>query len=255
MLALALKLLLAPSVVVGSTLAARRWGPRVGGVLVSLPVVGGSILLVVRLQLGPAFAAGTARAGLLGIVPLALFAVVVASVSRRHGSALSIGAAWVVVLGADALLTRVHVPAWVALLLALGSLHGAGLVLRRPTAAPPQPPPPPWWDLPARAGATALLVLVLTGLAGVLGPTRTGVLSSFPVSQSVVCGFALVVGGQPAAVALLRGVVPALDGFALFLVVVAVTVERLPGPASFGLALLAAVAVAVLLLVRGPGNR
>lgn len=249
MLTLALKLLLAPALVVGSTLAGRRWGPRVGGVLVCLPVVAGPILLVVWLQHGATFAAGTARAAMLGIVPLALFAVVVAGLSRRHGLVVTVLGAWLVVLAADALLTRLHVPAWVALLLALAALHGAGLVLRRHAPTTPVPRRAPAWDLPARAAATALLVLVLTGLAGALGPTVTGVLSSFPVAQTVVCGFALVAGGHAAVVALLRGIVPGLDGFALYLFVSAVTLDRLPAAASFGLALLAAAVVAAALLV------
>lgn len=254
-LALALKLLLAPALVVGSSLAGRRWGPRVGGVLVCLPVVVGPILLVVYLQHGAAFAASTARAGTLGVVPLGLFAVVFAALSRRRGLFVTVLSTWVVVLAADALLIGLTVPAWLALVLALGALHGAGLLLRREQAPAPTAVNPPRWDLPARALLTALLVLVLTGLAGALGPTITGVLSSFPVAQSVVCAFALVGGGHPAVVALLRGVVPGLDGLALFLFVVAVTVNRMPVTAAFGLALLASAATAAaLVLVRRRGE-
>lgn len=251
MLALALKLLLAPALVVGSSLAARRWGPRVGGVLVCLPVVAGPVLLVVCLQHGAAFAAGTARAGTLGVVPLGLFALVVATLSRRHGLLVTVLGAWVVVLVVDTLLTRLVVPAWLALVLALAALHGAGLVLRRMRVPDPVVVRPPRWDLPARAVLTALLVLVLTGLAGALGPTVTGVLSSFPVAQSVVCGFALAGGGHPAVVALLRGIVPGLDGLALFLFVLAVALDRVSVALAFGGALLAAAAVAALLLAAG----
>ena len=251
MLALALKLFLAPALVVGSSLAGRRWGPQVGGILVCLPVVAGPILLVVHLQHGAAFTAGTARAGTLGVVPLGLFAVVVAGLSRRHGLVVTLLGAWVVVFVADALLIRLQAPVWLALVLALGALHGAGLVLRRAQTTVPTEKLPSRWDLPARAGVTALLVLVLTGLAGALGPDVTGVLSSFPVAQSVVCGFALLGGGHPAVVALLRGVVPGLDGLALFLFVIAVTVDRVPAPVSFGAALLTSAVVAtVLLMVR-----
>lgn len=52
----------------------------------------------------------------------------------------------------------------------------------------------------------------------------------------------------------LRGVVPGLDGLALFLFVVPVSVDRVPVAVSFGLALLSSAAVAtVLLLVRRRG--
>lgn len=50
---LALKLLLAPASVVLSSLASRRWGPRFGGILGTIPIVAGLILLIIWL--------GTAR--------------------------------------------------------------------------------------------------------------------------------------------------------------------------------------------------
>ena len=52
MTVLALKLLLAPLLVVASSLAGRRWGPQVAGVTVVLPVVAGPILLILYLDHG-----------------------------------------------------------------------------------------------------------------------------------------------------------------------------------------------------------
>lgn len=57
---LAVKLLLAPSFVVGASLTARRFGPRIGGLVGGLPVVAGPILLVYALTHGRAFAADAA---------------------------------------------------------------------------------------------------------------------------------------------------------------------------------------------------
>ena len=85
MTVLALKLLLAPLLVVVSSLAGRRWGPRVAGILVVLPIVAGPILLILYLDHGSQFTAEAASAATLGIVPLALFAVVIAYLSRHHG--------------------------------------------------------------------------------------------------------------------------------------------------------------------------
>lgn len=44
--------------------------------------------------------------------------------------------------------------------------------------------------------------------------------------MSVVCAFAAAQSGRPGVIALLRGIVPGLDGFALFCFVVAITIER-----------------------------
>jgi hypothetical protein len=81
---LALKLLLARLVVVASSLAGRRWGPRVAGTLVVLPIVAGPILLILYVDHGGRFAAVAARAATLAIVPLALFALIWSALSRPH---------------------------------------------------------------------------------------------------------------------------------------------------------------------------
>ena len=82
---LLLKLVLAPLLVVGSSLAGRRWGPGLTGLLVAMPVVAGPILLITYLEHGSAFVARAASASLLGLVSLAAFAVVFARVSRARG--------------------------------------------------------------------------------------------------------------------------------------------------------------------------
>lgn len=143
MAVLALKLLLAPLLVVACSLAGPRWGPRVAGFLVVLPVVAGPILLILYLDHGSRFAAQAARAATLGIVPLALFVLVFGHLSRRHGWLLTLVVSWVVVLLADLALAQVDVPAGLALVLALLALHGANAVLRRldqPAPSLCQPP-------------------------------------------------------------------------------------------------------------------
>ena len=251
---LALKLLLAPMLVVASSLVGRRWGPRLAGIVVVLPIVAGPILLIVYLDHGSRFAAQAARAATLGVVPLALFALVFAYLSRRRGWLVTLVAAWVAVLLADLVLVLFSVPAGIALALAVLALHGAGRVLLRFDAPAPVPLPAPWWDLPARAIATGALVLLITGLAATLGPTATGVLAPFPIALSVVCAFVVAQQGHGAVIALLRGIVPGLDGFALFCFLVAVTIEPLGGVGAFSLAIAAAVLSAVVLAARKPAQ-
>ena len=251
---LLLRVLLAPLLVVLSSLAGRRWGPRLAGILVVLPIVAGPILLILYLDQGSAFAARAATAATLGIVALGPFAVVFAYASRRAGWLPTLASSWVVVLVADLGLAQLRVPAGGALTLALLALLGADRMLRRlDTPVPPiGAAVPPWWDLPARAAATGFLVVLLTGLATLLGPTWTGVLTPFPIALSVVCGFAAAQDGYPAVLALLRGIVPGLVGFVLFCFLVAVSIERIGGPASFAGASAVAVGSAVILLRRKP---
>jgi hypothetical protein len=248
---LVLKVLLAPALVVLSSVAARRWGPRAGGILVTIPIVAGPILLIIYLDHGPVFAAQAATAATAGNVALAVFALALIAAVDRVRWWLALLVAWICVLITDVALSLVAVPSVLALVAALIALHGVQLVLRRQTTATVVPPRLPWWDLPARAVATAALVLLVTGSAAALGPELSGVLAPFPIALSVVCAFAAAQSGRGGVIALLRGIVPGLDGFALFCFTVAETIDRLPGWASFTLATTVNVVFAAILIMVG----
>ena len=57
---LALKLLLAPLLIYGVTLAGRRWGPTASGFLIGLPLVSGPISFILACEYGPDFASRSA---------------------------------------------------------------------------------------------------------------------------------------------------------------------------------------------------
>ena len=110
----------------------------------------------------------------------------------------------------------------------------------------------PAWDLPARAIATALLVLGLTGAAAGLGPTLTGVLTPFPVSNTVLAAFLLVLEGPAQLDAFFRGFLRGAYGFCAFCFLVAVLSCRWAWRRAFVLALLGALtAQAVVRLLAG----
>ncbi|MGX7678745.1 hypothetical protein ACSMXN_07585 [Jatrophihabitans sp. DSM 45814] len=244
---LLLKLFCAPALVVAATVAGRRWGASVTGLLVSLPIVAGPILFVTYLQHGSAFASRAAGASLLGLVSLALFAAAFAWSSRRLGWLPTVATCWLATLCADFGLSRLHVTAALALVLtviatlvALGSMPRSAVAID-PLAAPRWA----WWDLPGRAVATGLLVLTITSAAGTLGPDLTGVLAPFPIATSVVAAFVLAQRGATTAAATLSGALTGLFGFAAFFFCVAMLVNQLGG-AAFVVALGATVAVQVL---------
>ena len=236
---LLLKLVLAPALVVASSMAGRRWGPGLTGVLVALPIVAGPILLITTLEHGTRFGAAAASSSLLGLVSLALFAVVFSWCSRRTGWVASLAAAWVACLAADVALAPLSVPPWWGFAVVLLALWAASRALP-PDAPPPDRRPPvawPWWDLPGRAVATAALVVIVTGLSGTLGPGMTGVLAPFPIASSVVAAFTLAQHGSAETVRLLRGLLAGLLGFAVFCLLVALLVDELGTAPAFGIAL------------------
>lgn len=239
---LLVKLTLAPLLVVGSSLAGRRWGHEVAGLLVALPLVAGPILLITDLERGAHFAARAASASLLGLVALAAFIVVFARESHR-GWVLALAAGWIAFLLVALAFSTVSIPAGIALVIAVA---GFALAPRLIGADPHFEGVPigglPLWDLPARALATGLLVLGLTGAAAGLGPTLTGVLTPFPVSTAVLAAFVLALEGEPHANALLRGFLRGAFGFTAFCFLVSVLLIPLGTVAAFALALCGALA-------------
>jgi hypothetical protein len=219
---LVLKVALAPALVVGVTLAARRWGSRVGGMLIALPVVAGPILLVITLEHGEVFGARAARGALLGVVALSAFCVAFAAAATRMRwpAALLIG--WAAYAGVAACGSRWDAPPLAGLATALAALLVARAFFRRDDHTDALSLSRPPWDLYARAGATAALVIVLTTAAGALGPAVSGVLTPFPIAASVLAAFTLAHDGPAASLAMLRGFVVALPGFAAFFFAVAV---------------------------------
>ncbi|MQA11301.1 MAG: hypothetical protein GEU98_22645 [Pseudonocardiaceae bacterium] len=253
MVILLLKLFLAPLLVVASTLAGRRWGPEVAGILVGLPIVAGPILFISYLLHGADFAGRAASSSLLGLVSLAAFAVVFSRAARRFGWVATLATSWIAVLAVDAALSVVHVTAFVAVAFTLAATVAAMILMPRiePEHAGELERPSPLWDLPGRAVATALLVLAVTAASGALGPQWTGLLATFPIAISVVAAFGHAQHGPAVTTRTLAGLLTALFSFATFCLSVAVLIRPVGG-AAFVLGAAATVAVQ-LLVVRTRG--
>jgi hypothetical protein len=248
---LAAKILLSPLCVVAVSLAGRRWGTGVAGLLGGLPVVAGPILLVETLLHGRGFGADAAAGTLLGLAALTAFVVVYGRVAATRGPAASVLCGWAAFLVGIAILSPLRPPPAVSLVavaacFALGSRLLPSIPPRTSAVAVP-----PWWDLPARALAALGLVLTLTALSGALGAHLSGLLAPFPIITSVLAVFTHAHGGFAQVGVLLRNFLFGFYGFAAFCFVLAI---GLPGPgtaAAFALATAAALAVqATIFLLR-----
>jgi hypothetical protein len=240
---LATKLLLAPLCVVAVSLAGRRWGTAVAGVLGGLPVVAGPILLVLTLVHGPSFGGEAAAGTLLGLVALATFVVVYGRVSPFLGPTPSVLCGWAGFLVAVAILDQINPPDLVALVIA-GASFAIGLrLLHAPPGEPEEIGELPWWDLPARAVASMALVLALTAASGSLGPDLSGLLAPFPIITSVLAAFTHLHGGTEQVKILLRNFLIGFYGFAAFCFVLAVSLPSLQTGSAFALAVAVALAV------------
>ncbi|HSS32245.1 MAG TPA: hypothetical protein VLL27_03085 [Solirubrobacterales bacterium] len=250
---LATKILLAPLCVVAVSLAGRRWGTAVAGVLGGLPVVAGPILLVLTLVHGPSFGGEAAAGTLLGLCALTTFVVVYGRVSPFFGPAASVLFGWAGFLVAVALLDQIDPSLRTALFLALAAFAlGLGL-LQAPPREPEEIGELPWWDLPGRALAALALVLALTAASGALGPNLSGLLAPFPIITSVLAVFTHLHGGTDQVEILLRNFLIGFYGFAAFCLVLALSVTSLSTGLAFALATLAALAVQVAVFLARAG--
>jgi hypothetical protein len=235
------KLLLAPGFVVAASLIARRFGPRVGGLIAGLPVVAGPILLAYALAHGRAFAAGAAVGTMLGLVSLIVFVVVYARLAGRARWFLSMLGGWLGFALATAVFSSVSVPAGAALAIAAGGLAAGLALLPRGLDVDAPPAPPPAWDLPMRALCAIALVLALTAAAGWLGARLSGLLAPFPVIATVLATFTHAQHGTAEVRRLLRWLLGGYGAFALFCFLLATTLRPLGTSAGFMLAAAASV--------------
>ena len=253
---LVLKLVLVPALVAAVTLASRRWGLRVAGVVTGLPLVAGPTFAFLAIEHGSAFAADASRSAIVGLVATAAFCVVYGRVAPAAPWAISLLAGWTAfaVIGA-AVATLPNLQGAGELLLALAALETSRRLLPAPPvdrAAAAVPPA----DLPLRMLAAAGAVVLFTALAGIVGPRISGVLSVFPIVTAILAVFTHIQRGPAAAAVFLRGLLRGMDSLGVFCLIFSVAITRLEWhwASAMGLALAAQVILQAIALRRMPSR-
>ncbi len=234
---LALKLVLTPLLICGASLGARRWGPLIGGWLVSLPLTSGPVALFLALDRGPAFAAQAAEASVAGNIAIVAFCLAYAGVAHRAGWPVAIaaaGAGWLA--AALALQPALALPVGLVFALSVAVL-ALGLRFMPAGRRSAMPAAPPSWDLPLRVAVGTGVVVALTAAAPALGSSASGLLAMLPVIVTVIATFTHRRNGPDEAIGVLRGVVTGLFGTAAFLAVVSASIVPLGVVASFAAAI------------------
>lgn len=244
---LLLKLCLVPGLVAAVTLAARRWGLRVGGILSALPMVAGPTLYFYAVEQGSAFAAAAARSAMLGIVANVAFCVAYARLAPHAPWPVGVLVGWAGFGVVAAVVYRLpELGGLGELALASGTLLAGRRLVPSP-ATPAGGARAPRWDLPFRMLASATLVVVLTAAAATLGSRLSGVLSAFPVVTLTLAVFTHAQRGAAAVTLFLRAMLRGLHGFAVFCFVFSLAL----GPLRMRSWAAAALALAAQAVVQG----
>lgn len=243
-LILGLKLTLVPALILGITLAGRRWGPAVAGWLSAFPVISAPLLFFIAREQGTSFAAAAATATLSAVLANLAYGLAYAwSASRRSWPAsITLG---LLAFGAAVLLLNLWAPALplacvvvFALLTVSHRLYPAGPHPHLPTRSPARGS-----DLPWRMVTGMVLVLAVSTFAAHLGPRLSGLLAMFPVMGSVLAVFSHRQYGPGFTILLLRNMVWGYYAFAVFCAVLALALPALTIGTAFTAALTAALIV------------
>ncbi len=240
-----MRIALAPILIGLISLAERKWGSAVAGVLIGLPTVSGPLLFCLVLDRGPAFAAHAAVGTLLGLVALVAFALSYAWVaqSRGWGASLLAGTVSYVVVASILLRQPLKAP---GLVVSLTACLLVIALLNFPSGAHSSESNSGWKELIFRMITAAIVVFGLVAAARVLGPEISGLLATFPAYTSILAVFNHK-KNSASAVAVLRGVVTGTLGTTGFLGVMALGLGALPTALCFPLAITAALVVQALL--------
>ena len=243
---LAFKLLVTPALILALTLAGRRWGPMVSGLLIGLPLTSGPISCFLAIQHGTAFAAQAAIGNLAGQTSTLLFCLAYMLLARRYAWPICTLMACGVFFLSTWFLNFIVWQLWPALLaevaLSLAILHFV-----RPQRLMSGKLNPPSWDIPARIGVATLFLLALTGTSAYLGPQLSGMLSPFPLFAAIFAAFVYSQQGWKSAVNLIRGVVIGSWCYSLFFLLVGLLLPRLNIVASYFLASCASMSLGALI--------
>jgi hypothetical protein len=222
---IACKLFLAPLMISMATLAGRRFGAVVSGLLVGLPLTSGPISFLFAYEYGLEFGARAAIGSLAGQISNCAFCLVYVFVSRRFGWRSSVCAAIGGFMASTAALNGISWRLWPAFLTLLLAIGIAALLIPNRRAEGPVTRPA-GWDLPVRIATATGLLLLLTALANALGPQLSGLIAPFPAFIIIFSIFTHSRQGAAAVTNLLRGIVVASPAYAMFFLIVGSTLTN-----------------------------
>jgi hypothetical protein len=208
-----------PPVILVVTLISRKWGNGIGGVIASLPWVGGPILFFIAIEQGSEFAQSAIPGVLVGIISWLVFCLTYILVGQKLNMFLSIMAGYTTYLLTGALLENltplINVNVWfvITLVLIIVSLKYFPhvKVFHKDKARNLR------FEIILRMIFITAFVIGITYFAELLGPTWSGILTPFPIMTAVLAIFVHYTHGITQVRILFIGFYTGIFGFTTFL--------------------------------------
>jgi hypothetical protein len=241
MLFLALRIVIGPLGVLGGTVAQRRLGPAVAGLVIGLPLTSLPLLWLVALQHGATFTGSMTTAILTGSIVEGLVLWSYAKMTARLSPILALLSALAIFAGTVTLIGMFHFSALIAGLL---TAAGFALALR-------------WWPetlsenvqtngrtrLVVRVVAATIFTIIIVTMAAKLGALLTGLVDALPMTTILMAFMTHQEQGPDATSQFIRGVLRGSFSWVISTVVLAEFLRSGHVLLAFGVSLLAALVV------------
>lgn len=239
------KLIVTPLLMWAISLASRRWGGLLGGLLSGLPITSALVMTFLCLEQGTAFTLGAVPGALGGLAAVQATYTFYLFATRRLGIGTSVLLALLFYGVAAYAFTHqgnLYLSIAVALVLIGVLIRASGREPRPDTLVRPRHR---FWEIPLRMVSATSLLMVTTSLANWLGPATSGMLAPIPVIAWPLVVFAHVQTGRAGMSAMVRGNAIGAVGVIAFYLVLAGLLDAWGVAITISLAMVCAVILTV----------
>lgn len=207
-----------PLVIGGVTIASKKWGNLVGGMIASMPWIAGPIMLFFTLEQGVDFAVNSVKGIMIGVVGVLAFCFAYIYSAIKYKWYVSLFLAYFAFVSTTVLLKTCEslwgLDTWFVIAVVL-SLIGIKVFPQLETQA--NSGQTLKFDIYLRMVIITVFVALITYLAKILGPTWSGILTPFPIITAILAAFTHYTQGAYGTSIILRGMLTGFIGFASFL--------------------------------------
>ncbi len=225
-----------PIVIGGVTLASKKWGNLVGGMIASLPWIAGPIMLFFTLEQGVDFTVSSIKGVMIGIIGVLAFSFAYIYAAIQFKWYTSLFFSYLTFLVTTLLLNTVesymNLNVWFIISIVL-SLIGVKIFpkLKKQGSLNQSLK----YDIYLRMIIITIFVALITYLAKILGPTWSGILTPFPIITAILAAFTHYTQGAYGTSVILRGMLVGYVGFASFLYLQAILLPHYSIAVSFAI--------------------